>query len=93
MQTESALEEHKRWSGQAHANTSDRSVQVLLDELPDFEESVLPALETIVAQSLEQALIEIMEEEEIKEIRRRRQSFQEQKLAELTVSKMMNIES
>ena len=68
-------------------------MQVLLDELPDFEESVLPALETIVAQSLEQALIEIMEEEEIKEIRRRRQSFQEQKLAELTVSKMMNIES
>ena len=42
--------------------------------------------------TLEQALIETIEEEEIKEIRQRRTMFQERKLAETIESKLMNID-
>ena len=64
----------------------------MIDELPDFDQSVLPALEKMVSATLEQALIETIEEEEIKEIRQRRTMFQERKLAETIESKLMNID-
>ena len=90
-QTETMLEQHQQ-KRRLGPDMIDRSVQVVIDELPDFDQSVLPALEKMVSATLEQALIETIVEEEIKEIRQRRTMFQERKLAETIESKLMNID-
>lgn len=65
--------------------------QVVLDELADYEHSVLPALEALIDRTLEQALVEVIEEEEIKEIRRRRAVHRDRRTAELTLSHLLQV--
>lgn len=69
----------------------DSSTQVSIGDLPEFDAMVEPAVDQIVNQTLEHAFVEVMEEEELKEIRRRRLEFQQMRLAELTTSKLMDI--
>ena len=95
MQTDSAIEGLKRksasTSGASLENTSDGSTQVQLEELPEFETALLPHVEELINHTLEQAFVEALEEEEIKEIRSRRLQHQQLKQAELTTSQLMNI--
>ena len=72
-------------------NTQDGSTQVVLSDLPDFETGLGPVLEQMVNGTLEQAFTEMLEEEEIKEIRQQRIQFQQLRLAEMTTSKLMNV--
>ena len=72
-------------------NTQDVSTQVVLSDLQDFETGLGPVLEQMVNGTLEQAFTEMLEEEEIKEIRQQRIQFQQLRLAEMTTSKLMNV--
>ena len=92
VQTESAIESIKRKSEHS-VDTQDNSTQVKLEDLPDFEASLLPQMEEMVNQTLENAFVEILEEEEIKEIRQHRLQHQQMKQAELTTSKLMNVDT
>lgn len=102
VQTEPALEGLKRkstgggtiasLSEKGSATTNDGSTQVRLDELPDFQTSLVPHVDELVNKTLEQAFLEIMEEEEIKAIRARRLQHQQMKMAELTTSRLMNVD-
>lgn len=69
----------------------DSATQVTLGDLPEFDAMVEPAVDQIVNHTVEQAFVEVMEEEEIKEIRRRRVEFHQMRMAELTTSKLMDI--
>ncbi|XP_045026518.1 uncharacterized protein LOC116930012 isoform X4 [Daphnia magna] len=74
-----------------NSNTQDGSTQVVLTDLPDFETSLAPVVEQMVNVTLEQAFVEMLEDEEIKEIRQQRVQFQQLRMAELTTSKLMNV--
>lgn len=78
--------------GRRVVETRDESTQVVLSDIPDFEKTVAPVLEKLVNVTLEQAFIEMLEEEEIKTIRQQRVQFQQMKLAEMTTSKLMNVD-
>ncbi|KAI9559854.1 hypothetical protein GHT06_013861 [Daphnia sinensis] len=100
VQTDSSIENVKRnrtVNGSTDAisslnsNTQDGSTQVVLTDLPDFETSLAPVVEQMVNVTLEQAFVEMLEEEEIKEIRQQRVQFQQLRMAELTTSKLMNV--
>lgn len=60
----------------------DVSTQVDLDELFDFDLEVGPILDVIVNKTLEQARMEVEEEEELKVIRQQRQAFDGAQAAE-----------
>ena len=72
---------------------TDQATQVVLDDIPDADAFLRPALEALVMRTLEDAFVEALEEEEINEIRRRRIEFQQKKLAELTTSQLMSIDT
>lgn len=92
IQTESAIDNVKRKANNTMAtNTQDGSTQVVLNDIPDFDKGLGPAVEQLVNNTLEQAFIEMLEEEEIKAIREQRLQFQQLKLAEITTSKLMNV--
>lgn len=100
MQTDSSIDNVKRnrtVNGSTDAisslnsNTQDGSTQVVLTDLPDFETSLAPVVEQMVNVTLEQAFVEMLEDEEIKEIRQQRVQFQQLRMAELTTSKLMNV--
>lgn len=91
IQTESAIDNVKRNKANMATNTQDGSTQVVLNDIPDFDKGLGPAVEQLVNNTLEQAFIEMLEEEEIKAIREQRLQFQQLKLAEITTSKLMNV--
>jgi len=61
----------------------DCETQILEGELFDFNLEVKPVLEVLVGKTLEQALIEVMEEEELSNLRQQQRQFQELRNAEL----------
>ena len=72
-------------------NKVDGTTQVTPDELPEFESAMLPHIQQLVDHTMEQAFIEVLEEEELKEIKRKRIRHLEAKMAELTTSRLMNV--
>jgi hypothetical protein len=61
----------------------DCETQILDGELFNFNIEVKPVLEVLVGKTLEQALIEVMEEEELSNLREQQRQFQELRNAEL----------
>jgi len=56
---------------------------VVLVQLFDFDVEVKPVLEVLVGKTMEQALVEAMEEEELANLRQQQRQFQELRNAEL----------
>ncbi|CAL8108888.1 unnamed protein product [Calicophoron daubneyi] len=56
---------------------SDEETQILQGDLFDFMLEVQPVLEVLVGKTLEQALVEVLEEEELTNIREQQQIFEE----------------
>ncbi|XP_043910638.1 radial spoke head protein 3 homolog [Protopterus annectens] len=61
----------------------DVATQIEEGELFDFDIEVKPILEVLVGKTIEQALLEVMEEEELANLRAQQQAFQELRNAEL----------
>lgn len=61
----------------------DIATQILEGELFDFDLEVKPILEVLVGKTLEQALMEVMEEEELDRLRDHQRSFEDLRNAEL----------
>lgn len=61
----------------------DAWTQILNGELFDFDREVRPLLEVLVGKTLEQALMEVMEEEELARLRQHQTEFDELRNAEL----------
>nr|CAD7423112.1 unnamed protein product [Timema monikensis] len=53
----------------------DVETQILPGELFDFDREVLPILEVLIGKTLEQSLLEVLEEEEMTELRAQQQRF------------------
>uniref|UniRef100_A0A8C5PNK0 Radial spoke head 3 n=1 Tax=Leptobrachium leishanense TaxID=445787 RepID=A0A8C5PNK0_9ANUR len=61
----------------------DIATQILDGELFDFDLEVKPMLEVLVGKTIEQALLEVMEEEELAALREQQRAFEELRDAEL----------
>ena len=61
----------------------DNSTQIFEGDLFDFDIEVKPILELLVGKTMEQALIEVLEEEELANLRQQQQEFEELRNAEL----------
>lgn len=61
----------------------DVATQILEGELFDFDIEVKPILEVLVGKTVEQALLEVMEEEELSNLRAQQRRFKELRNAEL----------
>lgn len=64
----------------------DAITEILVGDLFDFDTEVQPILETLIGRAVEQAVIEVMHEEELADMRRQQQEFlaiREAELAEL----------
>jgi len=60
----------------------DAETQILEGDLFDFLTEVKPILEVLVGKTIEQSLIEVMEEEELAELRKQQREFEELRNAE-----------
>lgn len=61
----------------------DIATQILEGDLFDFDVEVKPILEVIVGKTIEQSLLEVMEEEELANLRKQQREFEELRNAEL----------
>lgn len=61
----------------------DVATQILEGELFDFDLEVKPVLEVLIGKTIEQALLEVMEEEELASLRVQQRAFEELRNAEL----------
>lgn len=61
----------------------DVATQILEGDLFDFDIEVKPILEVLVGKTMEQALLEVMEEEELANLRQQQREFEELRNAEL----------
>ncbi|KAL5009767.1 hypothetical protein ScPMuIL_012072 [Solemya velum] len=61
----------------------DIATQILQGELFDFDVEVKPILEVLVGKTVEQALLEVMEEEELANLRSQQRAFEELRNSEL----------
>jgi hypothetical protein len=61
----------------------DISTQIKEGDLFDFDVEVRPILEVLVGKTVEQSLLEVMEEEELASLRRQQREFEERRNAEL----------
>lgn len=61
----------------------DAATQILEGELFDFDIEVKPILEVLVGKTIEQSLLEVMEEEELANLRAQQRRFDELRNAEL----------
>ncbi|KAF4666177.1 methionyl-tRNA synthetase [Perkinsus chesapeaki] len=68
---------------------SDAGTQILDGELFDFDKEVIPILEVVVGRTIERALMEVLEEEELKAIRQRQTEFAALRHAELLEAQRM----
>ncbi|KAG8444390.1 hypothetical protein GDO86_009541 [Hymenochirus boettgeri] len=62
---------------------ADVATQILEGELFDFDLEVKPMLEVLIGKTIEQALLEVMEEEELAQLRAQQRAFEELRNAEL----------
>ncbi|KAG9493445.1 hypothetical protein GDO78_001386, partial [Eleutherodactylus coqui] len=62
---------------------ADVATQILEGELFDFDLEVKPILEVLIGKTIEQALLEVMEEEELASLRAQQRAFEELRNAEL----------
>ena len=62
---------------------ADVACQVDVAEIFDFDAEVAPLLEVLVGKTLQNSMLEVMEEEELAAIRRRQDAFEEERDAEL----------
>lgn len=60
----------------------DQATQVLEGELFDFDREVKPILEVLVGKTIEQSLLEVMEEEELAALRKQQREYEELRNAE-----------
>ncbi|CAF0907139.1 unnamed protein product [Brachionus calyciflorus] len=60
----------------------DQSTQILEGELFDFDKEVKPILEVLVGKTIEQSLLEVMEEEELAALRKQQREYEELRNAE-----------
>ncbi|VDO00775.1 unnamed protein product [Rodentolepis nana] len=61
----------------------DVSTQILPGDLFDFDIEVIPILEVLVGKTMEQALLEVCEEEELARIREQQMRYEEIRAADL----------
>merc|ERR1719174_2126629 len=61
----------------------DVETQILAGELFDFDKEVEPVLEVIVGKTLEQSMMEVLEEEELESLRRHQEDFEKRRNAEM----------
>lgn len=61
----------------------DTATQILEGDLFDFDVEVKPILEVLVGKTMEQSLLEVMEEEELANLRSQQRAFEELRNAEL----------
>lgn len=61
----------------------DAKTQIYDGDLFDFDREVEPILEVLVGKTLEQSMMEVLEEEELMEIRHHQEMFERQRLQEL----------
>mgnify|MGYP000152981385 CR=1 FL=1 len=61
----------------------DKETQILPGDLFDFDLEVEPILEVLVGKTLEQGLMEVLEEEELENIRKHQEEFEQIRNAEL----------
>lgn len=61
----------------------DASTQIMDGDLFDFDLEVKPIIEVLVGKTVEQALLEVMEEEELANLRTQQRAFEENRNAEL----------
>lgn len=62
---------------------TDKETQILDGELFDFNVEVLPVLEVLVGKTMEQALLEVMEEEELSNLREQQRAHEELRNSDL----------
>uniref|UniRef100_A0A7S4K2A5 Radial spoke protein 3 n=2 Tax=Guillardia theta TaxID=55529 RepID=A0A7S4K2A5_GUITH len=67
----------------------DRETQIFEGELFDFDFEVEPILQVIVGKTLEQSLMEVLEEEELKNMRAHQEEFDQIRAAELAEAQRM----
>lgn len=67
----------------------DQGTQILEGDLFDFELEVDPILEVLVGKTLEQSMMEVMEEEELAELRAHQEDFVQLRNAELAETQRM----
>ncbi|RNA35333.1 radial spoke head 3 -like protein [Brachionus plicatilis] len=60
----------------------DQATQILEGELFDFDREVKPILEVLVGKTIEQSLLEVMEEEELAALRKQQREYEELRNAE-----------
>eukprot|EP01138_Halocafeteria_seosinensis_P006712 gb/GECG01006863.1/.p1 GENE.gb/GECG01006863.1/~~gb/GECG01006863.1/.p1 ORF type:complete len:379 (+),score=81.54 gb/GECG01006863.1/:1-1137(+) len=71
----------------------DKETQVEDGELFDFDMEVEPVLEVLVGRTLEQGLMEVLEEEELESIRKHQEEFEQIRNAELAEVQRMESEA
>lgn len=71
----------------------DKETQVEDGELFDFDMEVEPVLEVLVGRTLEQGLMEVLEEQELEELRRHQEEFEQIRNAELAEVQRMESEA
>ncbi|EQC41266.1 hypothetical protein SDRG_01241 [Saprolegnia diclina VS20] len=72
---------------------NDVATQIEAGDLFDFDLEVAPILEVLVGKALEVSVMEVLEEEEIKEIRLRQDIFEQQRNAELAEVQRLEAEA
>ncbi|OQR97156.1 flagellar radial spoke protein [Achlya hypogyna] len=72
---------------------TDAATQIEAGDLFDFDLEVAPILEVLVGKALEVSVMEVLEEEEIKEIRLRQDAFEQQRNAELAEVQRLEAEA
>lgn len=82
-QTEAALDRPPSPLFVAAKSGADVGCQVDTDEIFDFDAECAPLLEVLVGKTLQTAMLEVMEEEELAAIRRRQDQFEEERNSEL----------
>mmetsp|Transcript_20521 Transcript_20521/g.68717 ORF Transcript_20521/g.68717 Transcript_20521/m.68717 type:complete len:224 (+) Transcript_20521:411-1082(+) len=71
----------------------DRETQIFEGELFDFDFEVEPILQVIVGKTLEQSLMEVLEEEELKNMRAHQEEFDQIRAAELAEAQVTSARS
>jgi radial spoke head protein 3 len=71
----------------------DKDTQIEVGDLFDFNTEVIPILEVLVGKTLEVAMFEVMEEEEIEALRKRQKDFEKVRNAEVAEVQRLEAEA
>lgn len=86
VQTEIELLDGLMGSKLASVEAQDEGTQIIPGDLFNFEEEVQPVLEVLVGETVESALIEILEEEELAALKEQQRRFLEMRMEEQRVA-------